>query len=354
MGYNSPDAFVYLLEGGDVVVDSSGNPVQVATRGPWTSAWPDSIKLRFASEGISQLIRTTQMDPSGVNYVDFMRPVYADRITFPDHFKEATGATLTQSGARALHIRNVSAATDIDLRGPVFRVTAGQTYRFSIHWKSTTATASQLSAGIDSYDQDFTYVGGAFFTPVLAGTNGAWQWDSIVWTCESTARFGVARVLDQPGTDSELYIDEILIEPVGGLVRRTTNAGQSIETGAGEIVVFEDATTTNDTSDVTYSAGTFTVVRPGDYNISAAIAFNDLADTIRCIVVIRRNATQIAGGNLAVASTGTTTASGSAVSITERFARGDTLDVFVQHSAAGTETLVADGLYNWVTIKRVD
>ena len=353
MGYNSPDAFVYLLEGGDVVVDSSGNPVQVATRGPWTSAWPDSIKLRFASEGISQLIRTTQMDPSGVNYVDFMRPVYADRITFPDHFKEATGATLTQSGSRALHIRNVSAPTDIDLRGPVFRVTTGQTYRFSIHWKSTTATASQLSAGIDSYDQDFAYVGGAFFTPVLAGTNGAWQWDSIVWTCESTARFGVARVLDQPGTDSELYIDEILIEPVGGLLALNTNAGQSIADNADTTVVFEDAGQAAD-GEITHAAGVLTCVRPGDYQVSAVITFNDLADAIPHQVSVYRNGAAVHRSGFHFTETAGTVSAGVSVSSCLRLARGDTVEIKAYHDSATAETLRADGTYNWVTIKRVD
>lgn len=355
MGFNNTEHWIYLLESGDVVVTSAGGglPVKSDGPGPWAEAWPDATQRLKASHGVAQMVRNTLRDPGGVNYVDFLRPIYKGVLFGPyDQFYYAEGAANTQSGNRSLHIRDVTAVTDRDARGPVFRLHAGQSYRFSVKWKSSTAHASLITFGVDQFKGDFSFATGAF-TGLLTGTNGSWQWDSFVFTADSTARFGTARVnMPWTVTRGDIYIDEILIEPIGGLVHRTTIAGQTIATDTETAIEFENEITGAGTEiSVTAGGALFAVLRPGDYQICANLLFAALTDATRYGIKIAAAGQNYWGGHYVV---GGANFGGAHVSAVCRLARQDTITIRAYQLSGSNKVLHLDGSFNYVTIKRLD
>jgi len=350
VGYDSKERWIQILQAGDLVISGlTGEPISLGQVGPWSSGFSDTVRANFAAEGLANVIKNTLSDPQK-NHVDFLRPVYPT-IKSPDHFIETGVAATFQSGSRALHIKNVTAPTDRDFRGPLLRIPANRTYRLTARWKSSGSDASLITFGLDEYDADFATTAGNF-TGLLTGTGGSWQFDGIVFTTHADTRFGVVR-LNRPGTTArgDIYVDEILLEPIGGLVRRHTDAGQSIATTTNTTVAFEDTSEANDTSHVTYSAGIFTCVRPGDYDIMTTITFNAIGSGVAYSVAVFKNGAVVVRGGTDEGSASPSRA-GASVSVNLRLSRGDTIEIKAYHEHGSNRSLISERERNWVVIKR--
>lgn len=332
----------------------------------FVEAFRDGIAANKAAHAFWRFWLNSDFDPDSKNYVDQLGDVGQTSDT--DEFgRGATVASdgniwyseasaLVVSGDKTLVFRNVASPTPdsfIYRVGAPFKLSEDRTYRVTVRWTSDTA-ARDIGLTISKLDRTKTFDSATGLTATIVTPN-TFQYDSFVFTASGTANIchGLVYVFKDTSVSSNwsLYIDEILIEPVGGLVHRTTDAAQAITSGlSGELIAFEDAGASSDT-DVTYSAGTFTVVRPGDYNISAMCLFQALADGVRYGIFVIAGGIGYSGGlhTMGGANTG-----GTSTSVTCRLARGDTIGIYAIHVAGADEALIADGQYNWVTIKRID
>lgn len=320
----------------------------------------DTVKATKFAHGMWRFNMNNGFAPTR-NYVDALQTIQTEtgssffgagaKIAEDGHVWYSTDAAFTKSGDKCLVVRNIVSPTaddQLDLISAPFPVTAGQSYRISVRWTSDLA-GTFMECGIRELDKDKAAIG---LDSITAGivTPGTMQWDSGVVTMGATTTFGVLDLLKFP-TDPvwNYYIDEIRVDPIGGLVHRTSDNGQSIPV-LGAVITFEDAGATSN-SDVTYSAGTFTVVRPGDYAISASLLFGALADQVRYGIFITAGGRDYWGGQQTQSGANF---GGSTVSATCRLERGDTITVSAWHLAAGAEALHTDGDFNYVTIKRID
>jgi len=356
MGFDNTRRWMAQLEGGDVAMGPDGVPVQVRQTGVWPQVWPDTIRMRRASEGLAQLVRNHLRDPNGLNFVDFLRPVYGGSARTPLYWDEAVGDADTQSGSRALVIKNVAAPIDIDLQSPVFRIAGTRLYRLSFRWKSVSSSVSQFVVGVDTYHSDFEFVGGHFLHELpfsgVTGTSGAWHWRTLVFETGARARFGVVRVLDQPNTNADIYIDEILLTPVGEFCHVANAAGTSISNAAPTQIPF--ATTVENYSLGQWSnpPGRWTVSRPGMFQISAQISLANLDPAESGDLLLYKNGAAFAAFDGNVNTSGTPNQPRLGGSISLNLDRGDYVEVFAEVSGLNAEPLIASSVFNWLTINR--
>lgn len=351
MGFTDKIHFIYLLESGDTAVDITNNePVQQASIGPWPSAFSDTVRARYASEGLAQIFSRTQMDPSGVNYVDFMRKSFpATNFASDGHVFYSTAANTMQSGDRSLHIKAKASTAATELFSPLFRVSEGKPYRISMRWKASVATAALFSCEIKTYTENWVLSAGSS-TGLMAGTNGSWQWDSFVYTAVAGDRFGYIYLSKPaPSTAGDIYVDEILVEPIGEYFYGTNTAATSINDNTPTIIPFTSVTDYGSC----WSTNTYTVKRPGCYQISAAIGWDALPDNTSVWTYVYKNGVQTytlgATQNEAAASSVPQTCG----SVSVELARGDTISIYA-HQLSGGPEILETSTWNWLTIKKVD
>lgn len=344
MGYDSRERFVRLLEGGDVVLSpSTGEPIEIAPNGPWVEAFPDNIRLKHASEGISQISRMTGRDPAGINFVDFMRP-RSHLIKLPTHYGEGT---TVRSGNRSLQIKDVAAPTDRDFESPVFRIGGGRSFRMSMRYAISGTNQAVIFTSVSLYDKDyglvesFTIDDSASVIAAVDGTSGAWRESDVVFTTNDNACFGVVRV-NYSGTTArgEAFIDEILIEPnAEGFYAYKGVADTTRHTAGSTLAVLFDTESYDHGAQFDTSTGTFTCKRPGTYLFSATIFATNFADQKALGLTLQQN-----GNNRArsFSYASGTSSPGCSVSIALNCARGDTVAALFFNGDTATRTVPAD------------
>lgn len=363
MGFRYKDDVIATIEGHQIAGAGPQDEIawEYGSFSSWVQAFPSTDRARFASDGLRRTINVLR-EP-GINFLDYLVPNYIyDRwgngrpaAVYGTHFDAYTPpVALGGSGDKVLRLLPSAFSSSKGLVSELpFRVASGQTYRMTLRWAcdSTSATTPAIEVSALEVENDLgpgPLSGQIPRTTSQFASANVLQYDSVVFAAGAESSFFTILIDTDPADTRTYYLDELLIEPIGGFEHRTSNNGQSIA-NAGAVVNFED--TSSSSSDFTYSAGTFTCVRPGDYTITGVVHYANLADQVSYGCFIRVNG---ANANVTQLAQSGTSVVGATCTATRRLARGDTVAIFAYQLAGVAETLHTDGAYNYVTIKRID
>jgi len=327
-------------------------------------AFQDSIRANKAAHAFYRFWANTGFNPDPANHVDQLGDVGSTSGTLqfgagatvaPDgNIWYSEASALVVSGDKTLVFRNVASPTAdsyIYRVGMPFKLSEDRVYRCTVRWTSDTA-ARGIGVTVSKLDRTKTFDSATGMTPTIVTPN-TFQYDSFVFQASGTANIchGLVYVFKDTSVSSDwnLYVDEILIEPIGEYFYGTNTAGTSIADASDTTVPFTEVTDYGSC----FVTNTYTVKRPGAYEISAAITYASLPDNTPTYLYALVNSTvyMLGGCVQEGATTDQPILSGS---VTLELSRGDTVVIRAYQDSVGVEPLSTNAGRNWLTIKRID
>lgn len=282
MAFTTADDYKLILNGGDIVTEADGTPVQVTQNGPWPQAFADSVAANRASEGIRILRDHTLAEPNK-NLIDI---VQGDR-NVSNNYQTTYGPnkdwyyseddTKVVSGSKCLVINPNAGSLSSGLTIPQFPVMVGRSYKLSVTW-TTDNTAETLrivvvfNTGTNATPPLIAPWLGRFFCS-SANTR---QTDTIVFTAGAgQKRAYIAFGKDVPTSANTIWINEIVLEEVPDAFRADTSNTAQWTTGWQTVTFGSEEYDYG--SNFAPATGVFTAPTAGLYQFNGTVGFASAA-----------------------------------------------------------------------------
>lgn len=229
-------------------------------------------------------------------------------------------------------------------------------YRARTYTPADLDALATLSPAPDPGDIAIVAEGGAQFVYATGG----WRQTTVAVFATATARDtayakasgvyrvgGVARVRVTAENITRVYAAAGWYRPAGSTTRRERVTALDVTTSVA-LLDYSGAVTTPSPVDVTYSAGTFTVVRRGTYLINARLGMKTAGAAVGHFIRLRVNSTvRAVGNNVTSTSGGNYTEATSAITLEA----GDTFDVQVYASTGVGADVTAGATFIEITFQ---